>query len=409
MPRFPSCSSRSLAVSATPFGRLSPRAAKKRAEGRLFPFHLGDSHLLPAAAARRLDLDEERLHRYCPVAGLPEYRAGVAAWLAPQLGLPLEEAHVVAAPGCTGALSLVATALADPGDEVLLVTPCWPLFAGILRSQGLRPVSVPIGDDGWPEAAGAGPFRRRLEEAVTGRTVALYFCDPNNPSGYVMPRTHLEAIAAVAGEHGLWLIVDIVYKDLLFPPARWEAPLLAAHAERLVLAGSFSKSHLLAGHRAGFTVSPPEVAHLLGRAICHGSYHASTSAQRMALAALGAGAAEIERVRASYEEGAAAALSALGAGAPDGAAWHALPGGARVRAPESGAFLFLDLRSLVADADEALAFFAECLEAGVALAPGEVFGAGFERFARLCFTANPPEVVRAGCALLAERLAAWRR
>jgi len=387
MPRWPEPAARARAVSSTPFGALSPIAARLRAEGRLFPLHIGDSYLLPAIEARQIDLDHEPVHRYCPVAGLPAYRRMVADWVGPQLGLALGPENVVAAPGCTGALSQVATALFDPGDEVLVVTPCWPLIFGILRSQGLVPVEVPVGADGWPEAD-AGAFRRRLGEACGERTAGLYFCDPNNPAGFVCPRAYVEALRDVAVEHGLWLAVDVVYKDLIFDGVQWAVPLLAEEREvreRLVVTGSFSKSHLLAGHRAGFVIAPRELEQLMARVVTHASYHASTSAQEMAMAALSAGPAEIERVRRSYVEGLEAACGGLRP------AYHR---------PQAGAFIFVDFRQQVDDAAGLLRLLVACMEAGVSLAPGEVFGADFGCFARLCFTATSPQRIVEAIGLL---------
>jgi aspartate/methionine/tyrosine aminotransferase len=329
------------------------------------------------------------------VAGLPSYRLAVADWVGPQLGLPLGPENVVAAPGCNGALALVATALFDPGDEVLVITPCWPLIGGILRAQGVVPVEVPMGADGWPEPDAEG-LRQRLVAACSERTSGVYFCDPNNPAGFVTPRPHLEVLRDVAVERGLWLVVDVVYKDLILDPTPWSVPTLVAEPDlhqRLVFAGSFSKSHALAGHRAGFIIAPGEIEQVLARVITHCGYHASTSAQEMAMAALGAGQAEIERVRQSYADGLEAACGALRAS---------------FRRPQAGAFLFIDFRERVADAAGLLRLLVACMEAGVALAPGEVFGADFECFARLCYTATSADRLVEGIAILNRVLDSWR-
>ncbi len=310
MPRHPELAVRGRAVSASPFDVLAPLAARLRAEGRLhYPFHIGDSYLLPAEGARRIDLDAEPVHRYCPIPGLPHFRRAVAAALQAQLGVELSEERVFAAPGCTGALSIVANVLTDPGDEVLVITPSWPLIFGILRSQAAVPVEVPIGFDGWPEPDPAG-LRRLLLERCSERTVALYLCDPNNPAGFVVPPAHWQVLWEVALERRLWLVLDAVYKDLILDGSPWGAPAIAARPEarqRLVVTGSFSKSHLLAGHRVGFIAAPEELGGAVGGVIAHSTYHASTSAQEMAVAALAAGEGELARVRRSYAEGRKAA------------------------------------------------------------------------------------------------------
>lgn len=396
MPRYPDPAQRAEAINASPFGSLSAIAARQQAAGRLFPFHLGDSHLLPALPARRLDLDQPHLARYCPVSGLDSYREAVAGWVGGQLGISCSREHVYAAPGCTGALSIAATALCDGGDEVIVMTPSWPLIFGILRSQGVTPVDVPIGFDGWPEPDPEA-LRQRLQAACNERTVAIYFSDPNNPSGYVTPARHLEVLWQVAAEHELWLVADIVYKDLVFADNAWQLPGLPAalrHDQRLVLTGSFSKSHLLAGHRAGYLIVPESLGGIVSRVITHSTYHASTSAQEMALAALTAGDAEIERVRSSYLAGMEAACNALQA---------------RFHRPQAGAFILLDLRDLADDEEATMELLVTCMEAGVALAPGAAFGSDFTRFARLCYTATPTSVVNQGIAALNQAFASEAR
>jgi aspartate/methionine/tyrosine aminotransferase len=395
MPRYPGSAARAGAINGSPFGGLSPDAVRLRSSDRIYPFHLGDSHLLPALSARRLDLDQERLHRYCPVSGLDTYREAVADWVGGQLQIGCSRDNVLAAPGCTGALSIVATTLFDHGDEVLVLTPSWPLIFGILQSQGVAPVDVPIGPDGWPEPD-PGLLRQRLHDAVTSHTTAIYLSDPNNPAGYVTPASHLEVIWEVAAAHQLWLVIDVVYKDMIFDGSQWQLPELTAAAAdhpRLVLTGSFSKSHLLAGHRAGFVVVPAGLGSTVAKVITHSSYHASTSAQEMALAALAAGDSEIERVRQSYSDGLEAACGALTA---------------RHHRPQAGAFILVDLRDLADDDERTMQLLAAVLDAGVALAPGKAFGADFGRFARLCYTATPAATVSDGMQVFNEALSSWQ-
>jgi aspartate/methionine/tyrosine aminotransferase len=394
MPRYPGFATRADTINGSPFGALSLNAARQRRDRRFYPFHLGDSHLLPALSARRLDLDQERLHRYCPVSGLDSYREAVADWVGGQLRIDCSRDNVFAAPGCTGALSIVATTLFDPGDEVLVLTPSWPLIFGILQSQAVAPVDVPIGPDGWPEPD-PELLRRRLQAAVTSRTTAIYLSDPNNPAGYVTPSSHLEVIWEVAAAHQLWLVIDIVYKDLVFDGSQWQLPELTAAAvnqPRLVLTGSFSKSHLLAGHRAGYVVVPADLGSTVAKVITHSTYHASTSAQEMALAALAAGNGEIGRVRQSYSDGLEAACAALTA---------------RYHRPQAGAFILVDLRDLAGDDEAAMQLMASALDAGVALAPGAAFGTDFGRFARLCYTATPNDAVTEGVQILNGALNSW--
>ncbi len=389
MPKFPDHARRAEAVCGSPLEVMAPRIAKLRNEGRLFPFQLGDSYLLPPEPARRidLDLDQETLHRYCPVSGLEEYRGAVAQWVGPQLGIELTEKNIAASVGCTGALQAIATSLFDPGDEILVITPTWPVILGILKTQNLVPVEVPIGNNAWPDDD-VDIFRRRLISLCTDRTAGIYFSDPNNPGGFVMPKSYIEAIGELITEKNLWLMIDGVYKDLILGDPSWSSPLLwqnEATRKRVLLDGAFSKSHAMAGHRAGFLVCPDELKRVLTRVLTHQPYHASTSAQAMGIKALEAGPEAIEVVRRSYMDGSREAVEAL----------HA-----RFHNPDAGAFLFLDLREHVDDERGLMELLFACLDVGVALAPGSIFGNDFGCFARLCYTRTPPEVVRDGIVLL---------
>jgi aspartate/methionine/tyrosine aminotransferase len=285
-------------------------------------------------------------------------------------------------------------ALFDEGDEVLVLTPVWPLILGILSARGVVPVQVPVGTEGWPEPE-PETLRQRLLDACTDRTAGLYVCDPNNPGGFVTPPEHVRVLREVAEEMDLWMMVDVVYKDLIFDRSPWQVPELAAGdgADRLFLTGSFSKSHVLAGHRAGFLVGPEAMETVVTRVITHCPYHASTSAQEMAVAALAAGPGEIDRVRHSYRAGMVAARTGLET---------------LCHQPQAGAFLFLDLRELVHDEEETMALLVRCAEAGVALAPGSMFGDTFARFARLCYTTVPPATVAEGVGCLNDVLTRWR-
>ncbi len=386
MPRFPDHARRAEAVCGSPLEVMAPIIAKLKDEGRLYPFQLGDSYLLPPEEARRIDLDQEMLHRYCPVSGLGEYRDVVARWVGPQLGIELSEQNIAAAVGCTGALQAIATSLFDPGDEILVITPTWPVILGILQTQNLVPVEVPAGDDAWPDDVDV--FRRRLIASCTEKTTGIYFSDPNNPGGFVMPRSHIEVIGELITEKKLWLMIDGVYKDLIFGDQTWSSPLLwqdPATRDHVLLAGAFSKSHAMAGHRAGFLVCPENLKRVLTRVLTHQPYHASTSAQMMGIRALEAGPKAIEDVRRSYFEGAKAAVETLNA---------------RFNHPDAGAFLFIDLREFVDDERGLMELLLACLEVGVALAPGSIFGKDFGRFARLCYTRTPPGIVREGIILL---------
>jgi aspartate/methionine/tyrosine aminotransferase len=377
MPRHPELSERCHGLPPQTFARFADRLALERKAGTLIPLHLGDTYLPPDPALTALDLGQVELHRYAPVAGIPELRRRIATDVAPAMGLEAEAEDVCFAVGATGGLDLVFSSLCDPGDEVIVVTPTWPLVLGIVPSNDGAVVQVPIDASGWP-ADDPGPFEQRLQAAVTPRTIAVYVCDPNNPCGFVYPEAYRQAIGRVVTRHKLRLVVDAVYAQL-----HWSGQSVSwSHVvprEQLLAVGSFSKTHGLSGHRAGFVIAPPSMRGVMERTITFSVYQSATVAMHLTLRALDLPAAR-ERILESYRDGARRTVASLQA---------------RFREPQAGAFVFVDLRDDPRGPD---AIMSACLDEHVALAPGAASGRGFESFVRLCYTTVPTETLERGLA-----------
>jgi len=282
--------------------------------------------------------------------------------------------------GATGALACALGAIVDPGEEVLILAPFWPLIRGIVRTLRGRPVEVPFYDrvDG-PEAAA-----RAVESRLGERAVALYVSSPSNPTGRVLPESWLAALADLARRRDLWLLSDEVYEDYVYrgrhvSPARF-AP------ERTLSVFSFSKAYGMSGHRVGYLAGPREVVDEALKVGTHTVYHPPVAGQLAALAALRQGDAWLARVRALYRRAGEDAARVLG-----------LP------PPEGSCFLFLDVRERLRGRNP-LEFLEECLEDGVVLSPGSASGEAYDGFVRLCTTSAPPDAVGEAVRRLARRL-----
>ncbi len=378
MPRTPGFSRFAGRIRTSTFELFGARLEELAARGELIPLHIGDTYLLPPAAARRIDLEAADVYRLGAAEGREALRQAIERRLGEVYGFPTGDLEVLVVPGGTAGVSLASEAVFDPGDEVLVVTPTWPVVFGILDRRGAEIREVKVGADGWPEEDAAA-FRRRLREAVTPRTAGLYVCDPDNPSGFVYPRSYVEEIAALALEEDLWVIADIAYADLIFKQQRPYFPPAADPrlGERCIAVGSFTKPYGLAGLRVGYLAVPKALAEVVVRLQTHTMLHASMAGQAMALACLETEADHT--IADSYRRGAALVEEHLSL---------------RFRAPEAGSFVFLDLRPLgIETREQTLEFLSRCLDQGVCLCPGELCGAEFEAFARLCFTCVPPEIL----------------
>ncbi|MCK6570228.1 pyridoxal phosphate-dependent aminotransferase [Myxococcota bacterium] len=380
MPRHPEIAPAVVATPASPFSRLARRAAESGC--RVHPLHIGDTWHDAPAGCRMEDLHGaaiDGLHRYAPVEGLPSLLSALAARLTARHGVSTAPEDVLVTAGATGGLGAVLGALTVPGDEVVVPAPYWPLVVGIIRGAHAVPVVVDTLAPVDPVSSVA-----RLEAALTARTAAVYVNTPNNPTGAIWGETTLDAIVALARRRDLWILADECYEDYAY--AAPHVSLRARAPERVVSIHSFSKAFGMAGNRCGYVVGPPGLAAELRKISLHTFYSTPTAAQHAALRALdGPGDAFVAARRSEYAAIGAEVASVLG-----------------VAAPEAGTFLFVDLAPRLGHRP-LWPFLERCADAGLLLAPGTSFGP-YPEHVRLCFTAEPPEAVRAAVARLDDLL-----
>jgi len=382
MPRFPDLAPSVLAMGDTLFSALSQRLAAHR--GELYPLHVGDTWLEPPPGCRMEDLRAAEfpgLHRYTAPHGWPRLLDAIVERERALTGEALGREHVFVSGGATGGLGAAIGATVAPGEEVLVPGPHWPLITGIVRTLRGEPVVVPFDEVAHdPDAAVAA-----LAERLTPRTAALYLCSPNNPTGRVLPRAVVEAVASWAQRSGLWIYADEVYDSYVFEGEHTYARPLAP--ERTFAVYSFSKAYGMAGNRCGYVVGPAAELRALRKVSTHSVYNSPTAAQVAAWRALTTpeGAAWLSAARAHYAAAGRAAAARLG-----------------VAPPQGSTFLFLD----VADAldDRGLAGLLEdAADRGLFLAPGPSFGP-YPTHVRLCFTSAAPDVIERGVGVLADLL-----
>ena len=368
-------------VGSSVFSPLADRIAAH--PGPIYPLHVGDTWLEPFEGGRMEDLtvaEHPGMHRYCETGGIPPLVDALVEKLRTRNRIPVERDQVLVTAGATGGLACAVSALADPGEEVLILAPFWPLIRGIVRAQRGRPVEVPFFDRvESPEAA-----VEAVEAHTSERTVALYVSTPSNPTGRVIPQAWLEALAGWARRRDLWILSDEVYEDYVYRGQHVSLATLAP--ERTVSVFSFSKAYGMAGNRVGYLAGPPDLVAQAHKVGVHTAYHGPTAGQWAALAALRDGGPWLERVRGAYRAAGEDAARVLGQPPPEGSC-----------------FLFLDVRPVL-QGRNLLEFLEECLEEGVVVAPGSSCGEAYADWVRLCYTSAPPESVAEAVRRLARRL-----
>lgn len=352
-------------------------------KGEVFPLHVGDTWMEPVEGARMEDLRESEhpgLHRYTEPQGSRALIDAVVDKVRAVNGLPIERSNVLISAGATGALGAAVGMLASPGEEILILSPFWPLIRGIVQAFRATAVEVPFyGRVRSPqEAIGA------IQPYISPRTVGIYVSSPSNPTGLVLPADQLAAIAELAAREDLWILSDEVYEDYVY---RGEHCSIARFApERTLSAFSFSKAYGMAGNRTGYLIGPTDALMSCRKVSTHTFYSAPTAGQLAGLRALQGGGAWLQSARASYQQAGDDAADVLG-----------LP------RPEGSTFLFLDLSHLL-DERGVFGFLEDALDDGLVLAPGPSFGRGYESFARICFTSAPPDRVAEAVRRLRRRI-----
>jgi aspartate/methionine/tyrosine aminotransferase len=381
------------AIRASVFAELAPHIAARVKGGEdLIELHLGDGHRPPPEGARFSLVDgpayEPALYRYGAIAGLDVLKEAFAARLAtcgfgPTSVDPSTDVLVNA--GATHALFCASRAILDPGDEVLVAAPYWPLAVGVIRAAGGVPVEVPMTTrlyaDRTTDAAAL------FEAAMTPRTRALYLITPNNPDGKVFSRAALEGIARLAVTRGLWVIADEVYADYVYEGTHTSIARLDGMAARTLSVYSLSKSHALAGVRVGFVVGPSRVMAVARRVATHTVFNVPVASQHVALAALRDPHGWVDETRRDFRAARDATVGAL-----DGA-------GVTAFEPEGGSYVFIDFEPVLRGRP-LVDLLARAIDRGVLLAPGLGFGDAYGSWARLCFTAVPRERLMDGVARL---------
>jgi len=190
--------------------------------------------------------------KYTPSAGLPELREAIAEHLATK-GITTTSGNVIVTPGVKHAIFCAMAAALDPGDEVIIPSPCWT-YEPIVRVVGAKPVFV--------EASRADEFKVRVEKvqgALTKKTKMIMINYPNNPTGAVMQQEDLRPIVDLAIDHDLWVLSDEIYDCLVYEGKHVSVLSLPKTTERTIYVNGFSKAYAMTGWRLGYAVAPVEL------------------------------------------------------------------------------------------------------------------------------------------------------
>ncbi|MEO6360798.1 MAG: aminotransferase [Sphingomicrobium sp.] len=364
------------------FERMSLAASRYGAVnlGQGFPdFGWPDEILDAAARAVRHGSGQ-----YAPSRGLPELRESIADHYNRHHGLSLDATNVCVTSGATEALAASIFASVVPGDEVIVLTPAYDAYVPLIRQAGGIVREVQLKPPEWRIS------RDAIAAAVTGRTRAIVFNNPHNPTGRLFDMEELGAIASVARDHDLIVISDEVWEHLLLDGQSF-TPIAAlpGMAERTFKCGSAGKMFSLTGWKIGWLVAPPEKATLAARAHQFLTFASAPSLQSAVAFGLRDGDSWLAPMRTGFAEARdrmTRDLRAVGFTVLDSAATY---------------FLCVDLAASGIGVDDERFAAAAVAQAGVAVVPLSAFAETDppQHLIRLCF-AKQPETIAAGVAAL---------
>ena len=237
--------------------------------------------------------------KYTDNRGTVELRAAAAEYLE-KFGLHYDrENEILITMGASEGIDLALRALVDPGDEVLVVEPCYDSYIPCVELCGGIPVSIPLKAE--------NKFRltkEELEEKITDKTKVLLISFPNNPTGAIMEKEDLEAIREVVTAHDIFVITDEIYAELTYGKKHASIAALPDMYERCVVLNGFSKAFAMTGWRMGIAAGPAEVIFHMNKIHQFTTMSAGTTSQVAALEALTSPVRdeEIDVMRKEYDE-----------------------------------------------------------------------------------------------------------
>lgn len=285
--------------------------------------------------------------------------------------------EIIATVGVSEALYLTFTALLDPGDEVIIPTPCFVSYqAEVIMANGV-PIEVTAREENNFMIDPSD-----IRKAVTPRTKVIFIGYPSNPTGAVATRAVLLEIAKIAEEHNLLIVSDEIYDRLVYDFEHVCFPSLDESIKhRTVLLGGFSKDYAMTGWRIGYACGPADIIQGLVRIHQYTIMSAPTTAQDAALVALQSGEPHVQEMLAEYDRRRRLLVAGL----------NRL--GLRTFEPRGAFYAFPNIRASGMD-DET---FAEKLlrEEHVAVVPGNAFGPGGAGYARMCYATEYSKIEEA--------------
>jgi aspartate aminotransferase len=315
---------------------------------------------------------------YTHTAGSWQLREAIAAKIGELHGVTYQPSEIISTVGATAAIFTAIRAFVGPGDNAVVITPTYAIFANAVTMAGGLARSVPLHCDGARFALDID----RVAAAIDANTRMLIINSPSNPTGWVITSAEQRALCELAERHDLIILADEVYERLVY-----DAPIAPSFARvmpdknRLVVVNSFSKNYNMTGWRLGWAQASEDIVRVMFKAAEFITSNPAAMVQQAGIIALQQGDGYLRGLREHYAARRGQVKQAL-----------AMVPSVRLAEPDGAFYAFFRIDGLT----DSTAFTSRLVrETGVALTPGAAFSDGGEGYVRLCFAAREQTVAEA--------------
>lgn len=334
------------------------------------------------AAKEALDLG---MTRYTPAAGTKELRKAICEKLRRDNDMTYTYGDILVSSGAKHTLFTILQGIIDPGDEVLIPTPCWVSYPEMVRMAGGVPIFIPA-----DESTNFIPTSRDIASRVTRRTKAIIITSPSNPNGSVWEQEQLQFVADLAVSHPFYVISDEIYEKLIYDGRKHLS--IAQLGEQIkaqtFLVNGMSKAYAMTGWRIGYVAGPRHEITAMANFQSQATSNANTIAQYAAMKALQGDQSCVDEMVKEFEKRRNLMVDRI----------NAIPG-VSCRKPQGAFYIMMNIKQLLGRTYngrvlESSMDFAELLlaEKQVAVVPGVAFEA--EGFCRLSYAVSADQINR---------------
>ncbi len=334
-------------------------------------------------------LDQGYTH-YGPSAGLPELREAIAQDIAQSRQISVTPEQVVVTPGAKPIMFYVVLALAQAGDEVIYPNPGFPIYESVIRFVGATPVPIPL-----REERDFSLDVEELQRLVSERTRLMIINSPQNPTGGILPRDDLQAIAELAARHGIPVLADEIYSRMIYDGEFHSITAYDGIQELAIILDGFSKTYAMTGWRLGYGAMPEDLAAHVTRLMTNSNSCTATFVQRAALAALSGPQDPVDAMMAQFRKRRDTFIAGL----------NEIPG-VRCAMPRGAFYAFPNMTDVSGSSQEVADYLLQ--EGGVACLAGRDFGVHGEGYVRFSY-ANSLDNLHKALERIADCVAKLRR